>query len=243
MKVALILSGQPRNVQRGFEGLFNSLLMHYDVDVFVHTWFDGEDLSTHSIIPDKVNDCLDVMAVADIERLYKPKRLWVEKPKTWDIVYDFTDDCFIKAWSWAQDRIPAAKIYASNTTNSMFFSTMTANYLKEQYAIDNHIKYDVVIRNRLDYAPKTFINLKDLHIDDSTFYYQDLNQPDGMISDWFAIGSNTSINYYASIYYNIYQLIQKSIKEEGYWCNELLLKHHFKDSLFVTKPVNYLVGS
>jgi hypothetical protein len=120
---------------------------------------------------------------------------------------------------------------------------MMANLIKEDYALINNIKYDVVIKNRIDYAPKTFVNLNQLTIDENYFYYQDLSQPDGMISDWFAIGSNTSMNYYSSLYYNIYQLIQKSIKEEGYWCNELLLKHHFKDTNFNTIPVNYCVGA
>lgn len=243
MKVALILSGQPRSVQRGFEGLFNSILMHYDVDTFIHTWFDENDLSTHSIIPGRENDCLDPNALSELTNLYQPKRFLVQHPRDWKIVYDFTDDCFIKAWSWAQDRINSAKIYASNITNSMFYSTMMANLIKEDYALINNIKYDVVIKNRIDYAPKTFVNLNQLTIDENYFYYQDLSQPDGMISDWFAIGSNTSMNYYSSLYYNIYQLIQKSIKEEGYWCNELLLKHHFKDTNFNTIPVNYCVGA
>lgn len=243
MKVALILSGQPRNVKRGFEGLFNSLLMHYDVDIFIHTWFDSNDLSTHSIIPGRENDYLDKNAIEALVDLYQPKQIIVEKPRKWNIIYDFTDDCFNKAWSWALDIIDQAKIYSSNTTNSMFYSTMKANLIKEDYSLINNIKYDCVVKSRIDYTPRSFVNLHHLDFENDQFYYQDLSQPDGMISDWFAIGSNVSINYYSSIYFNIKQLIKNSIKEEGYWCNELLLKHHFKPTSFSTHLVNYNVSS
>ena len=51
MKIALCLSGQPRVVEVGFQKLNETILQHNDVDVFIHTWFDPENLSTQSVIP------------------------------------------------------------------------------------------------------------------------------------------------------------------------------------------------
>ena len=50
MKVALCLSGQPRVIEVGYQKLKAALLDHNDVDVFVHTWFDPDNLSTESVI-------------------------------------------------------------------------------------------------------------------------------------------------------------------------------------------------
>ena len=44
MKVALCLSGQPRVVEVGYHKLRASILDHNDVDVFIHTWFDKDNL-------------------------------------------------------------------------------------------------------------------------------------------------------------------------------------------------------
>ena len=51
MKVALCLSGQPRVIEGGYQKLKSALLDYNDVDVFVHTWFDPDNLSTESVIP------------------------------------------------------------------------------------------------------------------------------------------------------------------------------------------------
>ena len=64
MKVALCLSGQPRVVDVGFHKLSQSILQHNsDVDVFIHTWFDPENLSTNSVIPGREGHRLDPNAI------------------------------------------------------------------------------------------------------------------------------------------------------------------------------------
>ena len=66
---------------------------------------------------------------------------------------------------------------------------MMSNLLKEQYSAETGIEYDLVIRNRIDYSPHVVLKLNEIPIDDDTLIYQDLYQPDGMISDWFGMGS------------------------------------------------------
>ena len=75
MKVALCLSGQPRVVDIGFSKLRQSILQHNsDVDVFIHTWFDQENLSTNSIIPGRESHRLDPNAINKLVQYYSPKK-------------------------------------------------------------------------------------------------------------------------------------------------------------------------
>ena len=62
MKIALCLSGQPRSFEKGYEYHKRNLLDHYDVDVFIHSWYYPEEM-------------LD-----EIEALYKPKDVSYELP-------------------------------------------------------------------------------------------------------------------------------------------------------------------
>ena len=66
MKVALCLSGQPRVVDVGFHKLSQSILQHNsDVDVFIHTWFDPENLSTiQSYLEEKVINWIQMQLIS-----------------------------------------------------------------------------------------------------------------------------------------------------------------------------------
>ena len=156
MKVALCLSGQPRVVDIGYQKLSQAILQHNDVDVFIHTWFDPENLSTQSVIPGRESHTLDSLAIEKLQRYYQPKKILVEKPKSWKRSYGFPDKCFTNAWTWAlevQGGLDVAKEYINNTTHSMFYSMMMANLIKEQYSAETGVEYDLVIRNRIDYSP------------------------------------------------------------------------------------------
>ncbi len=244
MKVALCLSGQPRVVDIGYQKLNQAILQHNDVDVFIHTWFDPENLSTQSVIPGRESHTLDSLAIEKLQRYYKPKKILVEKPKTWKRSYGFPNKCFTNAWTWAlevQGGLDVAKEYINNTTHSMFYSMMMANLIKEQYSAETGVEYDLVIRNRIDYSPHVVLNLNDISIDDDTLVYQDLNQPDGMISDWFGMGTTNTMNVFCGVYNQIGQLIRQSSEVDGFWCNELLLKHHIENNKIKRAPVDFQV--
>ena len=94
MKIALCISGQPRDIDINFPIHKASILDGNDVDVFIHTWFDPENLSQNSVIPDRVHRVLDSNALKRIYELYQPKRMSHEKPKWWPAVgrkYEFRD--------------------------------------------------------------------------------------------------------------------------------------------------------
>ena len=244
MKVALCLSGQPRVVDIGYQKLSQAIQQHNDVDVFIHTWFDPENLSTQSVIPGRESHTLDSLAIEKLQRYYQPKKILVEKPKSWKRSYGFPDKCFTNAWTWAlevQGGLDVAKEYINNTTHSMFYSMMMANLIKEQYSAETGVEYDLVIRNRIDYSPHVVLNLNDISIDDDTLVYQDLNQPDGMISDWFGMGTTNTMNVFCGVYNQIGQLIRQSSEVDGFWCNELLLKHHIENNKIKRAPVDFQV--
>ena len=244
MKVALCLSGQPRVVDIGYQKLSQAILQHNDVDVFIHTWFDPANLSTQSVIPGRESHTLDSLAIEKLQRYYQPKKILVEKPKSWKRSYGIPDKCFTNAWTWAlevQGGLDVAKEYINNTTHSMFYSMMMANLIKEQYSAETGVEYDLVIRNRIDYSPHVVLNLNDISIDDDTLVYQDLNQPDGMISDWFGMGTTNTMNVFCGVYNQIGQLIRQSSEVDGFWCNELLLKHHIENNKIKRAPVDFQV--
>ena len=244
MKIALCLSGQPRVVDVGFNKLKQSILHNDKVDVFIHTWFDPNNLSTNSVIPGRESHSLDPSAIEKLKNYYQPKKLLVEKPKHWKRDYGFPDKCFTDAWTWALEvggGLDVAKDYINNITHSMFYSMMMANLIKEQYSVENGVEYDLVIRNRIDYSPHVVLDLNNATIGDDILVYQDLNQPHGMISDWFAMGTTNTMNVFCGVYNHIGQLIKQSTEVDGFWCNELLLKHHIDNNNIKRNPVDYQV--
>lgn len=120
LKIACCISGQPRSYKIGHEYIRKNLLDVYDVDVFYHTWF---------------NDTVDF---DEIEHLYEPKNLVVEKPLP-------------NVYAEKYPRIPGPKFPAYFTV-SAFYSIYTANLLKQQYEKENNFEYDWVVRIRFDYA-------------------------------------------------------------------------------------------
>jgi hypothetical protein len=244
MKIALCLSGQPRVVDIGFQKLSQSILQHNDVDVFIHTWFEPENLNINSVIPGKELRTIESNTIDKLVNYYGPKKILVEKPKIWKRNYHFPDKVFTHALTWALEvkgGIEVAKDEICNTTNSMYYSIMMSNLLKEQYSIETGTEYDLVIRNRLDYSPHVILNFDDLVIGDDVVVYQNLNQPDGMIADWFAMGTTNAMNVYCGLYNHIGQLVKQSNQIDGYWCNELLLKHHLQNNSIIAQPVDFQV--
>ena len=247
MKVALCLSGQPRVIEVGYQKLKDALLDHNDVDVFVHTWFDTDNLSTESVIPGREGHQLDPHAIEKISQLYQPKAMLVEKPKTWNRQFEYPQKTFEKAHTCAleipgDNPIEKATGYLDNTTHCMWYSIMMSNITKERYATETNTQYDWVIRNRMDYGPHVQIQFTEPPDDDSAVYYQhNPDHPDGMVGDWYAMGSTNAMNVYCGLFTCLGQLVRQSNKEDGYWCNELILKHHLKNNSINTVGGDYQV--
>ena len=234
MKIALCFSGQPRDIDINYNVYQENLLSKNDVDVFVHTWWDSENLSHNSIIPDRVHKTFASDAINKIQDLYKPTKILIEKPKTWKRVYEMSDKGFNEIIGWAQQAkggIEAAKKYYGNVANSMFYSIMMSNLLKEQYSVENDINYDIVIRARFDFAPYVVIDFNNMNLgDDDIICHHTPGLPNNIAHDWFAFGTTESMNVYSGVYNHINSLVKQALHIDGMWTQEFLVKHHLNNN-------------
>ena len=126
-------------------------------------------------------------------------------------------------------------------TNSMWYSIMMANLYKEQYAVENGVEYDYVVRCRFDFAPHGIINFPGLNLAKNQILCHSTGLPYGMPHDWFAIGRTESMNAYCGIYHHLDGIIKQSIEEDGWWCNELHIKHHMMNNNITLTHANLMV--
>lgn len=211
-KIALCISGQPRYLHEGYQDIKSKLLDKYDIDVFVHTWFDEKDIDRQFDISPALQygrKCkLEKNAISDILNLYKPKLIKYESNKqfkTFDVDYGLC--------------IP-------NSVHSMFYSIMESNSLKQQYENDNGFLYDAVIRCRFDVTIDSFV-LDD--IDLSMYYVSGEVHRSGQINvpnDQFCISSSKNMDLYCDLYNRL-----EEYKNSGFnlFVGEQLLKHHLLD--------------
>jgi len=213
MKIAICISGQPRNFKQSYISLKKYFLDKYDCDIYFHTWKISNFESTnfgfgntkYSLIDDDYNDLI---------QLYNPKDYTIEKP----IVFDASG---YKCPIWRQPL---------NNTLSMFYSIYKSIQLIEE-------EYDYIVRTRFDIDYSKF-NLElpqegiilpewntDIRVKDRGYY------------DVFAIGKQQDMNVYSKVFSNIISYITNDEQFlnflSGEWSeqdsplrNEYLLKWH-----------------
>lgn len=243
MKIALCLSGQPRNAVLTSNRIKKTILDNNDVDVFLHSWHDPNDTSFHKRCPGHWDRSADWDIDKKLIEIYKPKSYIFEKPKYWEnsnmkISIENIKRCFDYGLK-DPDGIEKFEKYIVNICHSQWYSNLKVNFLKEEYSISNNIKYDCVIKLRYDVAPSSKIDFNNLKINENTFYYQNSNQPLNMVNDWFAMGSEKTMNKWACLYFFIEQLHYQSITNDNIWCNELLLKYFLKNNKINTEYLDW----
>lgn len=196
MKIALCISGQPRLVKTGFLTQNKYILEKYDVDVFIHSWYEGQETNlvecggSYSINDDTVNEILN---------LYKPIKYIIEPQKR-----DFPQ---------ITHHFPGPPIFPQL---SMFYSMMKSNDLKKQHEDENGFKYDVVIRSRFDAGL-----LKDLDmgiIEPNTVIGIDAIESD-ILCDWLFYGNSETMDKLTDVYNHVESLKTDIIT----FCGENLL--------------------
>jgi hypothetical protein len=122
MKIALLLSGQYRHGKHCFNSIYENLLKHYDIDVFIGYIYEEPDTTIEELI-----------------ETYNPK----------DIVYEKYDEGLIEKF---KEMYKYPRILETNpfTLCQMWYGIIRTNMLKQKYESDNNMKYDVVIRARFD---------------------------------------------------------------------------------------------
>ena len=213
MKIAICISGQPRNFKQGYESLKTHFLDKYDCDIYFHTWKTDSFESTNFGFGNyQYNFSRD--DYYSLNFIYQPKKHSLESPITFDASN-------YKCPIWRQPL---------NNTLSMFYSTYKSFQLIEG-------DYDYVVRTRfdVDYSkfnlefPKEGIILPEWNTDirvKSRGYY-----------DVFALGKSEDMKVYSQVFSNVISYITNDeeflISLQGEWPgqdsplrNEYLLKWH-----------------
>jgi len=184
MKIALCLSGQPRNVPECYNSIMKNLIIPNSIeDIFVFSWWRPEyNNGTHDVSKDVLNF---------IQNKFKPKRFSIEndKEKTWhnreDIISPIQNDVFPGLFA-------------------MYYARHRCNMLRKEYIKENNVKYDAIVFSRFDnfFHNKININKFDLTAANST---TDRNKPQDInhVNDLIMISNEDIINVYAEIYNNL----------------------------------------
>jgi hypothetical protein len=223
MKIAICISGQPRNFKQSYESLKLNFLDKYDCDVYFHTWETSNFESTNFGVG-AYRFSVDENGYDELVELYKPKNFILEKP----IVFDASGyTCPI----WRQPL---------NNTLSMYYSIYKSFQL-----IDGD--YDYVVRTRFDIDYSKF----DIQFPDDGVILPEWNtdtrvKPRGYY-DVFSIGTAKDMQVLAQVFPNIISYITNDEDFinflRGGWPgqdsplrNEYLLKWHLlKNNIKVTE--------
>ena len=148
MKIAICISGQPRNYKKGYQELKKWFLDRYDCDVYIHTWEDTNHTFTSSHNYTKTNHyTFTKKDYSKILELYQPKDYIFQKP----IPFDY-------------NQIIGDLGFGINGILSSFYSIQQSFNL----AKDSGIQYDLVVRYRFDLQFTDYVSPECLFLQDLT---------------------------------------------------------------------------
>ena len=218
MKIALCLSGQPRNALRTFPHIYKNIIAPNNADVFMHLNFDNNNRYMEKAHKDNGNCFAEENIDKKLIQLYKPKRFIIEKQRKFN--NPNIKICKKRMLNIMKMNKTTDKNWAKNhdifCVYSMFYGIYKVNELKELYALGNNFVYDYVIRIRYDLLPMEPLICSNYN--NQFIYYLNIHQPDNIISDWFNMGSNQIMNCYSSIflnfeYINSYIIFKKNLRK------------------------------
>jgi len=200
MKVALLLSGQIRNINECFESINKNILSPYNPDVYIETW------NYDNVIYDHRGEIINNdSSINDIIDMFNPKNISVE---------DFNSFYCNKIKQVANEIVPP------------FPETKPQNVLFQYYKIYKCFKqiyepeyYDFIIRSRFDLSFDYFVDLHSLTKGLYIPYGWDHREG---INDLLAFGDWRSMELYCSLYENITQYMNDGCIVHP----EYILKYH-----------------
>lgn len=194
---------------------------NYNVDIFVHTWWDESAVGNTFDFPSKLKygrtGKWEQNSIEKIQSLYKPIKIVHEKQKQ----FTYHTDVSLEMQS-------PISLY------SMTYSINQSNKLKSDYEVENNFVYDCVIRTRFDILLPVFsLDLQTLNMD--KLYISGEIKP--LLNDQFGMGNSAIMDYYSSLHDKI-----DDYYDEGYrdFVNEHFLRHHINKSKI---PIYYCDNS
>jgi hypothetical protein len=212
MKIALCLSGQPRFIEDGYKDLYNNLLSKYNVDCFIHTWWDPEmenkDMNTLDMSNPSGRSYIYKNNTIDLlYKFYHPKKFIIEEQKQFKIF----------------DNVDYRQPNKTISVPSFLYSIKKSNELKTEYEKENNFYYDAVIRCRTDIK---IINFELDKIKNMDYIYTDVvGLAKNFPNDQLAISSSKNMNYYSTLYDYIETYINEG---NSIFVGEHLLKYHLE---------------
>jgi hypothetical protein len=211
-RVALCLSGQPRfHNGKSYLSIKKFILDKYNVDVFIHSWVSKDKNFVYPVaswtgikklvIEENIHD--------ELVQLYSPKKILIEEPRLFP-EYD-------------------KGTYFTKNIPSIFFTMKMADKLRQEYEVQNNIKYDWVIRARTDTLLESFPEIEKLS---KNKLYIPNGFPFHVYQDNFSICCGTL----ASHVYNIFD----AIKEYPDTSPEIFWTCHLKRLNIVVERINFI---
>jgi hypothetical protein len=241
MKIALCFSGQLRNgraIAPRWLNIINEIRKEHHIDIFLHIWAPPVDqIKVEKLCPGYENLFVSAEDIHFVTETYKPERWGFDVPKVFknsDVI--LTEENIRKCFDYGL-KYPKFKENYINNSHSFWYSVFQSNHLKRLYELEMDFRYDLVIKSRYDTGPTKNISTIFNSLDNEIFY-QELGQSDKMISDWFFCGASRTMDIACNLFNNWDQCYEWSIQHDGYWCNELLLKHQLLSHNIEPKPID-----
>lgn len=218
MKIAICLSGQPRNFEQGFE-LFNKSFFNHDVDYFMHHWFDEDDYKKkHYILSDGQKNRISWTPQQGDEKriidLFNPKSFLIEPQKKFD------NNPIYENEHW---RTPVSD------TISMWYSRKKVGDIFENYCLTKAEEYDIVVWTRTDFALLSSIDgeLKEINNLDKlyTAYVRGPEWNTTHLNTAFLLSNKKNIMRFLQLYDNFENLINSG----SIFCDHRISFDHLKN--------------
>jgi hypothetical protein len=222
MRVAILYSGFANFFDIGIPSLYKYLGAD-KFDAFVHL-YDKVGASTAKVASSASEVSFDVVKDEFIS-LVKPKAFVIE-PSEKSLSFQFEAaelkrrmikkrECSIIGFDDMHSN------YCHGNTLSMLYGWEQVWKLKEDYSIKNNIKYDIVIRARMDFVMEDYLEL-DGNLNKCSV--SNVGKFHGGLNDQFAYGSEAVMEKY----FLLNQHVRDYLLNDGItYYPELILKHHF----------------
>ena len=214
MKVAVCISGQPRNVQSTYPLIYENLIEPNNADVFVHSWIDPNFIGRRPVSSGGViaSDVIPANIDQIILDLYQPK------------AHIFESQIEFDGSKYEERKYPQIKPKNSISQRYSVFRSISLAL--------THDIYDCIVRIRFDWALGVPIEVVDFDLT-HLVCPNDCPHPNG-INDQFGFGNTDVMMYYAGLYYNIDNLYDAGLP----FCDEILLYYHMIGNGIEISPVH-----
>lgn len=183
MKVAIQLYGQPRYVTDSYLLGWKKFVNEYDVDFFIHTWFDNtgkQNKIKHYMYDDKlVSDDITIKTIDTICTLFNPVSFRYDPPQNFEEIMN-------------------GYIDKTSRINQAIYGQHMSAYKANQLRLDSKKNYDVVLKSRMDAIIKN-VSLKETQHNTVVVPYEFKNTTMNPIFDHWAFGDGQTITKYCEV--------------------------------------------